>query len=892
MASIRVGWWPRLGLLMNSPCNPLSVQSIEGAGVLTEYVAGVTRELAEQRRQQISHLRYDLELSLDAGLTRLDGRIRIRLRLADGPYANAPVVLDFRDLADDGQTIDGLIAHLTVNGRSVGNHHQLNGHLILPTDNFLTGENEISLEFRSTVATAGRPLLRFEDHQVGERYVYLLSVPMDASLAYPCFDQPDLKGSFSLTITMPAGMTAVSNTATYDRTMVDDDRVRYRFAPTLPLSTYLFSFAVGPFAKIESEFDGHPIRLFVRQSQLLGAEIEWPAILNLTTAGIRYLSAYLEYEFPFGKYDQVLLPGFPFRGMEHAGATFLREEAVLLPTDASRGEQLSRAVLILHELAHQWFGDLVTMRWFDDLWIKEGFANLLAYQAMAAIQPYGLTEREVWKCFHLAHRPGATTIDRTAGTTPIHQQITNLRDAKSAYGAIVYQKAPIILRSLSFILGPEIFQAGVRRFLRRHAFDVADWGDLIRSLEEVSGQTLQQWAEAWIIGSGMPTVETEWKLAGSVTDPSGQRLSIRLTQRDARGNSRHWPIDTLVRVALADGSVCSRRTSFGGGSSRLIELNVSGKPRFIFANDEDRSYGSFLPDERSLEALVTEVDRTIDPLDRLLYRGAIDDAFAAGRLDPNYYLDILRRSIGSERDEDQLTWLLERLIQISERHVKTEATSSGLNTTERLLLTRMAEGSTPGEQLLLLRVFRRLAVTSEALSHLKGILTQGGQVAGVRLPPGDRWATIASLLAHGDSEADELLERERLADRSGSSAKLAWISAAARPDPAVKDRYFDEYLRVGGVPEDWIVESLTTFNNRHQTELTIGYLLPALRALPRLKRERKIFFILAWLNAFIGGHPAERALPVVDDFLRQCQLDRDLSAKILQVADCLRHPSG
>ena len=853
-----------------------------------EYEAGVSRALAASRSRRISELRYDLELGLDAGLTRLSGRARIRLRLADD-HQTAPVVLDFRDLTTAGRTIDGSIAGLKVNGRFVTDHRLVNGHLLLPASHFQAGENEISVDFESVVALAGRPLISFEDQADGSRFVYLLSVPMDASLAFPCFDQPDLKGSFTLSLTVPAGMAVISNSEPCGEPTAEDERVRHRFEPTPPLSTYLFSFAVGPFAKLESHLNGHPLRLFVRQSQLARAESEWPAILGLTASGISYLSDYLGYDFPFGKYDQVLLPGFPFRGMEHAGATFLREEAVLLGATPGPGEMVSRAALILHELVHQWFGDLVTMRWFDDLWIKEGFANLLAYTSLASIRPFGLDEREVWKCFYLAHKPGASAIDRTTGTTPIHQSIPNLGDARSAYGAIVYQKAPMILRALSFSLGAETFQRGVRRFLRRHAFDAADWRDLISSFEEVSGRTLRRWSDAWILGSGLPCVETEWKLASGAGD-NRSRLTVRLTQRDPQGGQRSWPIEALVRIVLADGSSRSLRTSFDGPSSSLIEIDADTGPRFIFSNDEGLGYGSFLPDQQSLDALIEEVDTTDDPLDRILFRGAIDDAFAEGRLSPVEYLEMLQRSIAKERDEGHLNWLLERLIEVTERHIEVEAVAGSPTPTEKLLLSRMDSAVTKGENLLLLRAFRRLATTTEGAGRLREMLAACRRPGGATLAPADRWAIIATLLSLGDPKAEQLFEEERLNDQSESAAKLAWITAAARPDAATKASYFRQYLHPGEVAEDWVEGSLTNFNHRHQSGLTIEYLLPALAALPQLKRQRKIFFILAWLNAFIGGHPAARALPIVDDFLHRYQIDRDLISKILQVADPLRRP--
>ncbi|MFM8392539.1 MAG: M1 family metallopeptidase, partial [Acidobacteriota bacterium] len=526
--------------------------------------AGVSRQLAARRSARLSDVRYALSLQLTGSarpggvvepLAQLEGTARISFRQRIGPHMNDPLLLDFRDLQSCGgktelTITDGAIGSVEVNGRPLEHCEQLNGHLIIPAAALREGENEALIDFVAPIAASGRPLICFDDPTNGDRFVYLLPVPMDASLAYPCFDQPDLKGRFSLSITVPAGLEVISNTAPDCIEPAGPALTRYRFAETPPLSTYLFSFAVGRFACLEAELDRLPLRLFVRRSQLERAAAEWPAIQALTASGIRALVQYLDHPFPFSKYDQVLLPGFPFRGMEHAGATYLREESILFPSQPTRADRHARTTLILHELVHQWFGDLVTMRWFDDLWIKEGFANYLAYLTMATIANDEAGRLDVWKLFHLHHKPAAYLIDSSSGTTPIHQQVPNLNDAKSAYGAIVYQKAPTVLRALSFKLGAEVFRAGVQLFLQRHAFSNADWRDLIASFEEVSGLPLGEWASAWIGESGMPIIETSWDLL----ETASRRLQITLRQSDQRQPGRCWPIETRVRIAFTEGA--------------------------------------------------------------------------------------------------------------------------------------------------------------------------------------------------------------------------------------------------------------------------------------------------------------------------------------------------
>ena len=396
-----------------------------------------------------------------------------------------------------------------------------NGHLEL-TD-LLEGENKVEITFKAPIATAGKAITRFEDKDDGNEYLYTLFVPMDAEMAFPCFDQPDIKGRFTLEVTAPGEWTVISNTppATPARhfttiplpegspTSVDVNKLprvelqEIKFAETKPISTYLFAFAAGPFAKVNDK-PGLP-GLYVRKSKLEKAQSEAEQVQQVTADGIKYLSKYFEQPFPFPKYDMVMLPGFAYGGMEHAGATFVREESILFRQAPTHSDRLNRDILLLHELTHQWFGDLTTMRWFDDLWLKEGFAQYMAYHALDALKP----DEHVWKRFYQAIKPAAYAIDETQGTTPIYQNIPNLKDAKSAYGAIVYSKAPGVIKQLAYVLGDDKFRDGLRLYLREHAYANAEWADLVGALEKVSGQTLAPWADAYIKRRGMPQVDVD-----------------------------------------------------------------------------------------------------------------------------------------------------------------------------------------------------------------------------------------------------------------------------------------------------------------------------------------------------------------------------------------------
>src|SRR5215469_13493129 len=430
-----------------------------GRSMATELPDGIPRDLARQRAAQISDVHYQLHFTVTPHAPSASGREELRFRAG----LLGPVLLDFRE---------GTAANLTINGVPAPAEIE-NGHIELPANLIQAGENVVRLDFTAPVAPAGKAITRFEDKDDNTEYLYTLFVPMDAEMAFPCFDQPDLKGRFHLELTAPESWTAISNTEVESRSPAGPGQRITVFSETRPISTYLFAFAAGPFRKVH-ETPGLP-GVYVRESKWKKAEEEAPEVQQIAAQGIDYLSRFFAEPFPFPKYDMVLVPGFAYGGMEHAGATFLREESVLFRTAPTESDHLNRDILVLHETTHQWFGDLVTMRWFDDLWLKEGFAQYMAYDALAHLKP----NANVWKRFYQAIKPAAYAIDSTKGTTPIYQDIPNLKDAKSAYGAIVYSKAPAVLKQLAFVLGEDNFREGLRLYLKEHAYANAEWSDLV-----------------------------------------------------------------------------------------------------------------------------------------------------------------------------------------------------------------------------------------------------------------------------------------------------------------------------------------------------------------------------------------------------------------------------
>jgi aminopeptidase N len=835
---------------------------------------GIPHSFAQQRAARISDLHYQLSYNLIPHAPTTEATEQIRFQLSD---ARTPLLLDFRD---------GTVSELRLNNNPIPAEIQ-HGHIVLPTAFLHTGENTVEAKFTANIAPAGKAITRFEDHDDGQEYLYTLFVPMDASMAFPCFDQPDLKARFQLTVDAPAGWSVVSNTAP-SLTVSMGTAKDTQFSETEPIPTYLFAFAAGPFVNVHPQ-PGKP-NIWVRKSKAQSAEPEVPAVQTTAAQGIQYLSDYFAQPFPFPKYEMVLIPGFAYGGMEHAGATFLREESVLFRTAPTALNRLNRDVLVLHELTHQWFGDFTTMRWFDDLWLKEGFAQYMAYKTLAALRP----NDDIWQHFYQSIKPAAYAIDETQGTTPIYQEIPNLDSAKSAYGAIVYSKAPGVLRQLNYVIGDDAFRRGLQLYLAAHPYGNATWNDLIDSFHTASGRDLTAWADMWIRHRGMPRVDASFTCSGS------QLASLRLTQTPvlAGPDSRNapWPIATEILLAFSDGTTSTLRADLGDRSVALAPRHFSQPlpcPSWIFANNDDHAYGLFPLDPKSREAVMQQLTASApvmhDVFRRTLLWGSLWDSVREVELDPAVYVRNALAALPHERDEALAASLLAHTETAAHRYVSASAQSDLLARAAALAADRSAND--PDHDLRIIW-FRSLAgfaaqpaADSEARAILKDLLDGKRTVPGVELRQQDRWSLVTALIAYADPDADATFAAEQKRDPSGDGLKYAWVAQAARPDPATKQRYFNEYLHNPQRSEDWIQSSLGAFNYWNQSALTAPYLDPALQALPQIKRDRKIFFLVAWLDAFIDGQQSQASLDVVQNYLATANPDPDLRLKILEAED-------
>jgi aminopeptidase N len=823
---------------------------------------GVSHALAEHRARSVADVRYTLTLDVTA-LDSAVGSVTIRFRRSDADDA----VLDFR-----GRRLLGA----TANGRALPPGAANGAHIRVPAALLVSGENTLELAFVADIAPSGASIIRFHDRSDGSDYLYTLLVPADANQLFPCFDQPDLKARLTLALTTPVNWSVAANGTEIWMDSAGPG-VSHRFAETRPLSTYQMGFAAGPWHVASATLAGRTILGYVRRSRAREADMD--SLLALNLRAIAWMESYFGRPYPFEKFAFVLAPAFPFGGMEHPGAVFFNEDRFIFRERPTLPQRLGRQSVILHEVAHMWFGDLVTMRWFDDLWLKEGFATYMAAKALADLD----TASGAWKTFYLANKPLAYGVDQTAGTTPLWQELANLDQAKSNYGAIVYNKAPGVLKQLNYLVGEPAFRAGVRAFLAAHAYANATWQDLLEAIGEAAGRPLDDFGRQFILRPGMPEVEQRLSVRG------GRIARLVLVQRpvQALSGDAPWPMRTQVLLGYEGRAPLVLPVELSGRSTEVTAARGRPAPTYVFANAEDDGYLLTRLDAASVRALERgALGRVPDAFLRAMLWGAMWDEVRAARLSPERYARLVLAELPREGDEQIVPRVLGRLRRAVAAYLGDAPRRRLQGDVERFLWAGAADAARPyGIRKAYLDAFVDLAVSPTAQASLTALLSSDS-AAGEPLRDPTRWDAVTRLLVLDAPDAERLLGAQTARDTTPDGRRRAFVAGAARGTPETKRSYFTRYFADSTLNEDWATGSLGAFNALEHQGMTLPFLRPALDSLRFIQANRRIFFLGSWLGAFLGGQTSDDALALQRRFLVENPgLPADLRRKVLENAD-------
>jgi aminopeptidase N len=803
----------------------------------------LTRAEAHRRAELISDITYDVHLDVvpsDADTF----RSRTTLRFAcEQPGSEVAVDLTA-----------ARVVGLTVNGTDLTPDDLFTGtRLQLPA---LEDHNEVVVDAECAYERSGVGLHRFEDPEDRERYLHTQFEPFDAHRAFACFDQPDLKARTTLTVDAPTTWEVISNTPAEG-----EDGGRYRFATTPPLSTYLIALVAGPLEVERAEHGGVPLGLYARRS--MARYLEMDELFDLTQRGLDYFTQVFDQPYPFAKYDQLFVPEFSFGAMENPGCVTFHEN-YLFRGKVTDAERESRANTLLHEMAHMWFGDLVTMRWWDDLWLNESFATFMATLACERATRF----TSAWVTFADEEKSWARRQDQLPTTHPISTDAQDVETALQNFDGITYAKGASVLRQLVAWVGEDAFLEGVRRYFRRHAWGNADLADLLAELEATSGRDLASWSKVWLETAGMNTVSASW----DEVDGRYERVTLEQTA------PAEWP--TLRPHRLGVGLFDVR----GGALRRreTVELDVTGdgtpvgyledRPLadLLLLNDGDLAFVRTTFSESSLAVLEDHLDTLGDPLARTLCWTTLWEMLRDARLPAGRFIAIARRNVTGETEVGVLRTLHARLRAAAELYGDPAQRRHRLTTLAEDARTAVADEDPGSErQLAWARHWMSCATRDGQLDEIRRLLDASTTVEGLEMDVELRWHAVSALAAAGAVD-EEMIATEAERDPSDLGRRRADSALAARPIAEAKIEAWRRILDDMDISHSHLKALMGGFTRRGQEDLLLPYVEPYFEALDRIWAERQREIAMAFTERM---YPA----PLVEDLVRRTDehLERD-----------------
>lgn len=797
------------------------------------YEEGVSLELAQLRKKEIKDLKYNLSFSIpEKRQEPVEGEMKASFML----QKLQEIILDFRESADK-------IKEVHINGEKV-EYTFLNEHIILPKASSIEGKNEVYIRF-----TAGNQSLNRNDE-----FLYTLLVPDRARTVFPCFEQPNLKAEFTLQLEVPAEWEAVSNTV-IESESIKNERKHITFRPTEPLSTYLFSFVAGQLKKVEYA-DGERILTAYHRETDPKKVAQLDIIFRQVASSLHWLEDYTDIPYPFAKYSFIILPGFQYGGMEHTGATLYNDNSMFLSEHPTLDEELARAKLIAHETAHMWFGDYVTMDWFNDVWTKEVFANYFAACITEPLFP-GVNHSLNWM---KTYTSASLAEDRTLGSNSIRQPLDNLRNAGLIYGNIIYNKAPIMMQKLVEIMGEEAYREGIREYLRTYAYNNATWDDLINILDNKTEEDLATFSNVWVNQKAMPHI--------TFTNRCGQ-LEIRQTDPLHRGLL--WPQRFQI--------------TFQGTESTPVEVDLSNETftmtvpmgtQAILPNTDGRGYGLFIPDDESKEWLLAHWQETTDDTARQALLMLLYENYQARLITDQQWLDAIWNGLKTEKNVLIASTLCGYLGEPMQKIGNKEREQQLWEWTEnhpiascRLQLLRSLISNARSTESIE-KLYHLWENQTHPLLNERDYMNLAYELA-IRLP--EKYQNIIQTQRNRINNPDRVRQFD-------------FIAQAVTPDTLQMDAFFQSLLKAENRRiEPWAASALAYLNHPLRESYSVKYIRPGLEVLQEVQRTGDIFFPKNWASALLRNHKSKEAYREVQVFFEaHPQYPPLLKNKILQAA--------
>jgi aminopeptidase N len=780
----------------------------------------LTRAEAVERAGTVQSRSYEVALDLTTGPTTFRSTTTIR-------FDATPGAATFVDL------VAPTVHAITLNGRALD-----------PADAFvdsriavdgLEASNVLVVDADCAYTNTGEGLHRFVDPADGEVYLYSQFEVPDSRRMFAVFEQPDLKATFQFTVTAPSSWAVVSNSPTPEPSPAADGASTWAFAPTSVISSYITALVAGPYVSERSELtssDGRTIPLAVYARRSLAEHLDADYVFDTTRKGFAYYESKFGVPYPFEKYDQLFVPEFNAGAMENAGAVTFTETYVFRSkvTDAIKER---RVVTILHELAHMWFGDLVTMKWWNDLWLNESFAEWASTIATAEATEW----TGAWTTFNAMEKTWAYRQDQLPSTHPIVATINDLEDVQVNFDGITYAKGASVLKQLAAWVGVEAFFAGVGNYFRAHAHGNTELKDLLVELEATSGRDLSGWSGQWLETAGVNTLRPEIEVGtdGTITSfaivqtaPADyptlrpHRLAVGFYSFDN---------DRLVRTHRVELDVDGERTE-------VAELVGLVRPALVLVNDDDLAYAKIRLDDASLAVSVEHLAAISDPLARSLVWGSAWDATRDGELPASDYVRLVLGALATETESTTIRTTLGQLGLAAGSYVAPERRAETLaHVGDELWRLAAAAAGGSDAQFQFVKAFANLASTPEHAAALRALLDGTTSLDGLTVDTDLRWELIEGLVLLGSAEASEV-DTALEEDRTATGQQAAARARAAAPSPASKAATFRSVVEDTELPNAIVRSTGLGFTHVTDPAVLEGLVQPYFDALTGLWAAR------------------------------------------------------
>ena len=815
---------------------------------------GISLELAQYRKQQVQNIIYNLDFKIPEDKeTPIASTLNLEVNLTD---LGQPLFLDFN--ADKSR-----ILSVSVNGKSTEIKHE-EEHVIIDQNHLKIGANTVEINFNAGELSLNR----------NDDYLYTLFVPDRASTAFPCFDQPDLKATYKLNITAPKGWDVLCGAPLETKTEADG-LANYKYEATDKMSTYLFSFVAGDFKEDIQQLGELEMKMLHRETSEEKIDASTDEIFKLHHNAVNFLEDYTQQKFPFKKLDFACIPGFQYGGMEHVGAIQYRSTSLFLDNNATDSRKLGRCKLIAHETAHMWFGDLVTMKWFNDVWMKEVFANFMADKIANPTFP----EINHALQFMTTHYPSAYSEDRTKGANPIRQKLDNLKNAGTLYGRIIYNKAPIMMRQLEAVMGEEKFKTGIQEYIKTFANGNADWNELVAILDSKTDVDMKAWSDVWVNQPGRPIIN------GDVTYVNGKISNFKISQSAENGSANLWTQSFDIGLIYPNETKVIS-VQLNEKDTHLKEAEGLPIPETIIYNYNGFGYGIFPTDANKIEsipAIKNEVARGYSYIN--LYENTL-----SGAIHPDTAFKVLSNGFINEDEELIASMISGYARDIFWKYLSEKERLTHILSLESRLKSRLHEPLSVGMKKTVFNFYRGLAYSDSGKEFLYQLWSKKISIPNLKLNETDYTGIASSLAIFEHKDSKVILETAKNAiSNPDRKARFEFLLPSLSSDEAERNAFMQSLSDAKyREKESWVLAALGNIHHPLRQTSAQQHLKMSLELLEEIQLTGDIFFPKGWLNSTIGNYSSPYAYKVLETFLNENpDFNPVLKNKLLQSADGL-----